>query len=71
MKFLLESKAAVGDFTDDPVVKNPPTKAGDTGSISGPGRFHVPLEQLSPLLSLMLWSPCSAREDTAMRSLCT
>ena len=48
MKFLLESKAAVGDLTGDPVVKNLPTKAGDTGSISGPRRFHVPLEQLSP-----------------------
>ena len=42
MTFLLESKAAVGDFAGGPVVKNPPTKAGDTGSIPGPRRFHVP-----------------------------
>ena len=29
-------------FPDGPVVKNLPANAGDTGSISGPGRFHVP-----------------------------
>ena len=30
------------DFPSGPVVKNPPGTAGDTGSIPGPGRFHVP-----------------------------
>ena len=25
-----------------PVVESPPANAGDTGLISGPGRFHVP-----------------------------
>jgi len=25
-----------------PVVENPPANAGDTGSIPGPGRFHMP-----------------------------
>ena len=30
------------------VNKNPPADAGDTGSIPGPGRFHMPVEQLSP-----------------------
>ena len=30
------------DFPSGPVVKNPPANAGDTGSIPGPGRFHVP-----------------------------
>ena len=29
------------DFLGGPVVKNPPADAGDTGSISGPGRFHM------------------------------
>ena len=24
------------------VVKDPPTNAGDTGSIPGPGKFHMP-----------------------------
>ena len=28
-------------FPGGPVVKNPATKAGDTGSIPGPGRFHI------------------------------
>ena len=30
------------DFPGGPVVKNPPASAGDTGSIPGPGRFHMP-----------------------------
>ena len=28
-------------FLGGPVVKNVPANAGDTGSISGPGRFHM------------------------------
>ena len=30
------------DFPGDAVVKNPPASAGDTGSIPGLGRSHVP-----------------------------
>ena len=30
------------DFPGVTVVKNPPANAGDTGSIPGPGRSHVP-----------------------------
>ena len=30
------------DFPGGAVLKNPPASAGDTGSIPGPGRFHVP-----------------------------
>ena len=30
------------DFPGGPVVKNPPANAGDTGSIPGPGRSHIP-----------------------------
>ena len=30
------------DFPGGPVVKNPLASAGDTGSIPGPGRFHMP-----------------------------
>ena len=30
------------DFPGGPVVKNPPANAGDTGSIPGLGRVHVP-----------------------------
>lgn len=29
------------DFPGGAVVKNPPAKAGDTGSILSPGRFHM------------------------------
>ena len=28
-------------FPDGAVVKNPPANAGDTGSIPGPGRYHM------------------------------
>ena len=31
-----------GAFPGGAVVKTPPANAGDTGSSSGPGRFHVP-----------------------------
>ena len=31
------------DFPGGPVVENPSANAGDTGSIPGPGRFHMPL----------------------------
>ena len=30
------------EFPDGPVVKNPPTNAGDGGSSFGPGRFRMP-----------------------------
>ena len=33
---------AVRDFPGGTVVKNPPTNAGDTGSVPGPGRSHMP-----------------------------
>ena len=32
----------VQDFPGGPVQKNPPARAGDTGLIPGPGRFHMP-----------------------------
>ena len=32
----------VADFPGGAVVKNPPANAGDTGSIPGPGRSHMP-----------------------------
>ena len=30
------------DFPGGTVVKSPPANAGDTGSVSGPGRSHMP-----------------------------
>ena len=35
-------KKSKGDFLSGAVVKNPPASAGDTGSIPGPGRSHMP-----------------------------
>ena len=34
-------KVEAGDFCGGTVVKNPPASAGDTGSIPGPGRYHM------------------------------
>ena len=35
-------KINIRDFPGGAVVKNPPTNAGDTGLIPGPGRSHMP-----------------------------
>ena len=54
------------DFPGGPVVKNPPTKAGDMGSIPGLGRFHM-LQGNSALVTqateLVLGSPRPARTE--------
>ena len=69
---LVDIKKAEGDFPGGTVVKNPPANAGDTGSSPGLGRSYMlwSHEAHEPqLLSLRVWSPCSAtREATAMRS---
>ena len=39
---LLVVLKVTADFPDDPVVKNPPAKAGDMGSIPDPGKSHMP-----------------------------
>ena len=36
-----QEKLTVEDFSGGPVVKNPSASAGNTGSISNPGRFHM------------------------------
>ena len=36
------TKKSTWDFPGGAVVKNPPAKAGDTGSSPGPGRSHMP-----------------------------
>ena len=38
---LKRTQNVVWDFPGDPVVKNLPASAGDTGSIPGPGRFYM------------------------------
>ena len=35
-------KNKIEGFPGGTVVKNPPANAGDTGSIPGPGRSHMP-----------------------------
>ena len=40
------------DFPGGSVVKNMPAKAGDSGSIPGPGKFHVPQGNHACLLQL-------------------
>ena len=41
--FFLLKKRERKDFPGGAVVKNPPANAGDTGSIPGQGRSHMPL----------------------------
>ena len=38
----MDKEDVVQDFPGGLVVKNLPASAGDTGSIPGPGRFHMP-----------------------------
>ena len=38
----IQIKSHNEDFPGGTVVKNPPVNAGDTGSIPGPGRSHMP-----------------------------
>ena len=44
MFFKASDRASLGGS----MVKNPSASAGDAGSIPGPGRSHMPWEQLSP-----------------------
>ena len=46
------------DFPGGAVDKNPPAKAGDTGSVPSLGRFHNASEQLS-LCTQLLMSVCT------------
>ena len=51
------------------MVKNPPANAGDAGSSPGPGRSHMPRSNWThepQLLSLRVWSLCSAIRETAI-----
>ena len=56
-------------FPGGAVVENPPVNAGDTGSSPGLGRFHMPRSNWArepQLLSLRVWSLCSAAREAAM-----
>ena len=66
------SQREVRDFAGGPVVKNPPATAGDMGSISGLGRFHLlqSNKDRGPQLPkpTHLEPVLPTREATAMRS---
>ena len=56
-------------FPGGAVVENLPANAGDTGSIPGPGRSHMPRSNWARephLLSLRVWSLCSATREAAI-----
>ena len=56
-------------FPGGAVVENLPASAGDTSSSPGLGRSHMPRSNWArepQLLSLRVWSPCSAAREAAM-----
>ena len=56
-------------FPGGAVVENLPANAGDMGSSPGLGGSHVPRSDWArepQLLSLRLWSPCSATGEAAI-----
>ena len=58
-----------GGFPGGAVVESLPANAGDTGSSPGLGRSHVPRSNWArepQLLSLRVWSLCSATREAAM-----
>ena len=62
-------ESAFRGFPVGAVVKNPLANAGDTGSSPGPGRSHMPRSSWArepQLLSLRIWSLCSATRKAAM-----
>ena len=57
-----------GGFPGGAVVENLPANAGDVGSSPGLGRSHMPWSNWArepQLLSLRIWSLCSATEEAA------
>ena len=71
----MQIKTTMRGFPGGAVVENPPANAGDTGSSPGLGRSHMPRSNWArepQLLSLHVWSPCSAtREAATVRAQCT
>ena len=63
------NKSSVSGFPGGAVVENLPASAGDTGSSPGLGGSHVPRSNWArepPLLSLRVWSLCSATGEAAI-----
>ena len=58
-------------FPGGTVVENLPANAGDTGSSPGLGRSHMPWSNWArepQLLSLRVWSLCSATREAAIEA---
>ena len=74
-KYILILKLHLWGFPGGAVVESLPADAGDTGSSPGLGRSHMPQSSYArepQLLSLRLWSLCSAIREAAMvRGPCT
>ena len=68
-------KKGILGFPGGAVVENLPANAGDTGSSPGLGGSHMPQSNWAPepqLLSLRVWSLCSATGEAAIvRGPCT
>ena len=66
---LLESEIGCVGFPRGAVVGNPPANAGDMGSSPGLGGSHMPQSDWArepQLLSLRVWSLCSATREAAI-----
>ena len=64
-----ELKSALQGFPGGAVVENLPASAGDTGSSPGLGGSHMPRSDWArepQLLSLRVWSLCSATGEAAI-----
>ena len=65
----VEARENIQGFPGGAVVENLPANAGHTGSSPGLGRFHMPRSNWTrepQLLSLRVWSPCSATIEAAL-----
>ena len=65
----MQIKTIMRGFPGGAVVENLPASAGDTGSSPGLGGSHMPWSNWArepQLLSLRVWSPCSAIGEAAM-----
>ena len=68
---ILITKHTVKGFPGGAVAENLPANAGDTGSSPGLGRSHMPWSNWArepQLLSLLVWSLCSATREAAILS---
>ena len=69
MSYCYYYKNSTEGFPGGAVVENLPANAGDTGSGPGLGRSHMPWSNWAcepQLLSLRVWSLCSATREAAM-----